>query len=127
MRAEALYCYASKYEYFLNRYIIVISATLFYPVVKVTSHAAQQHYRESCIFPSDWLTSLIISQKQSSSSRRLSVAEVNDLEGTSINLFAFGLSIPVCLQIQAIAIAINNTTVIHIWFIFDLIGYIISL
>ena len=43
---------------------------------------------------------------------QLSVAEVNDLEGTSINLFAFGLSIPACLQLQALATATNNTVII---------------
>ena len=43
---------------------------------------------------------------------QLRVAEVNDLEGTAINLFAFGLSIPVCLQIQAMATATNNTVII---------------
>jgi len=48
---------------------------------------------------------LICLRKQSSSSKRLSVVEVNNLEGTSINLFVFGLSIPACLQIQAMDVA----------------------
>jgi len=54
MRAEALYCYTSRNEYFLNGYIMVISATLFHPVVadvKVSSHAANNTTGSHAYFP----------------------------------------------------------------------------